>query len=59
MQIIKSLRGRSSGLALPEYVIDLPGGFGKVPVSEGIERGGQWVFTNWEGHEVSVIDETV
>lgn len=30
--IMRALRGRISGLALPTYVLDLPGGFGKVPV---------------------------
>jgi len=30
--IMRRLRGRLSGLALPTYVLDIPGGFGKVPV---------------------------
>jgi lysine 2,3-aminomutase len=30
--IMRRLRGRVSGLALPAYVLDIPGGFGKVPV---------------------------
>jgi lysine 2,3-aminomutase len=30
--ILESLRGTVSGLAIPHYVIDLPGGKGKVPV---------------------------
>ena len=30
--IMRTLRGRVSGLALPTYVLDVPGGFGKVPV---------------------------
>ena len=30
--LMRALRGRVSGLALPTYVLDLPGGFGKVPV---------------------------
>lgn len=29
--LVRSLRGRVSGLAQPEYVIDIPGGFGKSP----------------------------
>ncbi|MEC8381825.1 MAG: KamA family radical SAM protein [Myxococcota bacterium] len=57
LEIIKSLRGRSSGLALPVSVIDLPGGYGKVPVSEGVMSGGQWVFTNWEGRKVKVVED--
>ena len=30
--IMQALRGRISGLALPTYVLDIPGGYGKVPV---------------------------
>ena len=30
--ILKALRGQVSGLAIPHYVIDLPGGKGKIPV---------------------------
>lgn len=30
--LMKSLRGRLSGPALPAYMLDIPGGFGKVPV---------------------------
>jgi len=31
-QIMRALRGRVSGLALPTYVLDIPGGHGKVPI---------------------------
>ncbi|MDP2062471.1 MAG: lysine-2,3-aminomutase-like protein [Phaeovulum sp.] len=34
-RIMAELRGRLSGLCLPGYVIDIPGGFGKVPVLPG------------------------
>lgn len=30
--LMRRLRGRVSGLALPTYILDIPGGFGKVPV---------------------------
>jgi lysine 2,3-aminomutase len=30
--LVAHLRGRVSGLCQPDYVIDIPGGFGKVPV---------------------------
>jgi lysine 2,3-aminomutase len=29
--LVRSLRGRLSGLALPTYILDIPGGAGKVP----------------------------
>ncbi len=31
-ELVRALRGRLSGLAQPVYVLDLPGGHGKVPV---------------------------
>ena len=31
--IMEALRGHTSGLAIPSYVIDLPGGGGKVPIT--------------------------
>ncbi len=33
IEIIELLRGHTSGLAVPTYVIDAPGGGGKIPVS--------------------------
>ncbi len=32
LELVKSLRGHLSGLCLPTFVIDIPGGFGKVPM---------------------------
>lgn len=32
LEIMKALRGHTSGLAVPYYVIDAPGGGGKIPV---------------------------
>lgn len=34
-ELMQALRGRVSGLALPTYVLDIPGGHGKVPVGPG------------------------
>jgi lysine 2,3-aminomutase len=31
-QLMRALRGRVSGLCQPEYVLDIPGGYGKAPV---------------------------
>ncbi|MCL2140655.1 MAG: KamA family radical SAM protein [Dehalococcoidia bacterium] len=33
VEIIRNMRGFTSGLAIPNYVIDLPNGGGKIPVS--------------------------
>ena len=35
IEIIESLRGFTSGYAIPQFVIDAPGGGGKVPVNPG------------------------
>jgi lysine 2,3-aminomutase len=32
IEIMESLRGHTSGLAVPEFVIDAPGGGGKIPI---------------------------
>jgi lysine 2,3-aminomutase len=31
-ELMRNLRGRVSGLCQPEYVVDIPGGYGKAPV---------------------------
>jgi lysine 2,3-aminomutase len=33
--LMRTLRGRVSGLCQPEYVLDIPGGFGKAPIGPG------------------------
>ena len=33
--LMKELRGRLSGIAQPTYVLDVPGGHGKVPIGPG------------------------
>jgi lysine 2,3-aminomutase len=41
LEIVRGLRGHISGLAIPHYVIDLPGGKGKVAVlPDDVERVG-------------------
>jgi lysine 2,3-aminomutase len=41
LSIIHTLRGHLSGIGLPHYVIDLPGGKGKVPLlPDNVERSG-------------------
>jgi lysine 2,3-aminomutase len=52
--IMEGLRGHTSGLATPYYVIDLPGGKGKVPVlPEYVRRAnGRLLVRNYLGEEV-------
>ncbi|MFN4170803.1 MAG: lysine-2,3-aminomutase-like protein [Pseudorhodobacter sp.] len=43
--IMAALRGRLSGMALPTYVLDIPGGHGKVPIGPDYlarAEGGLW-----------------
>lgn len=39
--LMRSLRGRVSGLCQPTYVLDIPGGYGKVPVGPGYLEAGE------------------
>jgi lysine 2,3-aminomutase len=53
LEIIQSLRGHTTGYAIPQYVIDAPGGGGKVPVNpDYVEKitDTEIVFKNYEGH---------
>ncbi len=38
--LMRALRGRLSGLCQPTYVLDIPGGHGKVPIGPTYLRGG-------------------
>jgi lysine 2,3-aminomutase len=39
LALMAQLRARASGLAMPTYMLDIPGGFGKVPLeSDALER---------------------
>ena len=55
LDIIQEMRGYSSGLEIPEYVIDLPNGLGKAPVSQGKpNQDGTWTFTTWAGDQITI-----
>jgi lysine 2,3-aminomutase len=45
-ELMRLLRGRLSGLATPTYMLDIPGGRGKVPL------GPQWLHSNGDGTHV-------
>ncbi len=52
IEIIRALRGHTTGYAVPQYVIDAPGGGGKVPINpEYIESidDREVVFKNYQG----------
>ncbi len=53
LEIIRGLRGYTSGYAVPHYVIDAPGGGGKIPLLpeyfQGYNENGNVVLKNYEG----------
>ena len=52
-RLVRALRGRISGLCQPTYVLDIPGGYGKVPISPGaVSAGGEaggWIVEDPAG----------
>jgi lysine 2,3-aminomutase len=53
IKIIDGLRGHTSGLAVPSFVIDLPHGGGKVSLQPDYvlaKTEGEMIFRNYEGH---------
>ena len=51
-QIMAELRGRLSGLAQPQYVLDIPGAHGKVPIGPGyvtVTGAGTYAITGPSG----------
>jgi lysine 2,3-aminomutase len=59
LEIIEGLRGHTTGYAVPTYVIDAPGGGGKIPLQPNyvVGRDGDWlVLRNFEGKEYRYPD---
>ncbi|MEN6461366.1 MAG: lysine 2,3-aminomutase, partial [Syntrophomonas sp.] len=57
MDIIRSLRGYTSGLAVPTYIINAPGGLGKIPLMPNHllqSRKDKIILKTWEGKLVEV-----
>jgi lysine 2,3-aminomutase len=52
-RIVAELRGRVSGLCQPTYVLDIPGGYGKVPIGPSAAApggsAGEWLVADPEG----------
>ena len=58
-KIMRALRGHTSGLAVPQFVVDAPGGGGKVPVNPDYvvrHEGKKWVFRNYAGKEYTYYE---
>ncbi|MDD2210758.1 MAG: lysine 2,3-aminomutase [Candidatus Cloacimonetes bacterium] len=59
IEIIESLRGHTSGLCVPTFVVDAPGGGGKIPVMPNYvisQMPGRVVLRNYEGFITSYTE---
>jgi len=59
IRIIENLRGHTSGYAVPHYVIDAPGGGGKIPLIPEYFLGksnGEILLRNYEGNKYRYPD---
>lgn len=56
-KIFSSLRGNLSGICIPEYMVEIPGGLGKIPV-QWLKKTGKKTYTakNFEGKKVKYTD---
>jgi lysine 2,3-aminomutase len=54
LKIIEALRGHTSGLAVPHFVVDAPNGGGKIPLMPEYvlkHEGKQWTLRNYAGKQ--------
>ena len=59
LHVMERLQGRLSGIALPKYIVDTPGGRGKVPVLPDTvvrREGGTTTLRTFRGEEVDYVD---
>ena len=47
--LVRQLRGRLTGIAHPTYVLDIPGGAGKSPLTPDYWNGETGCVTDWQG----------
>jgi lysine 2,3-aminomutase len=56
-RLVSALRGRVSGLCQPTYVLDIPGGYGKVPIApcavHAHDMSGEWYLEDSAGERHS------
>jgi lysine 2,3-aminomutase len=59
IEIIEHLRGHTSGLCIPQFVVDAPGGGGKIPVNPQYvtaHDGKKWTFRNFRKQKFVYIE---
>ncbi len=59
LELMRSLQGRVSGIALPKFVVDTPGGLGKVPLGPDYivnEAPGVTTLETFRGEHVDYVD---
>lgn len=59
IEIIEHLRGHTSGLCVPQFVVDAPGGGGKIPVNPNYvvsHEGKKWVLRNYKKQEYTYYE---
>jgi lysine 2,3-aminomutase len=59
IEIIENLRGHTSGMAVPHYVVDGPGGGGKIPLQPEYivkHEGSTWKLRNYAGKEFTYVE---
>lgn len=60
LDIMKHLRGNTSGLAIPTYVLNAPRGAGKIPLNYQYYQelsDGNILFETWEGKKIILSDD--
>ncbi len=60
IEIMENLRGYTSGLAIPTYIINAPGGLGKTPINPiyNISQGRDYIkIRTWEGKIIDYPDK--
>lgn len=56
IEIMKQLQGKVTGIALPKYMLDIPGGKGKIPLAQEYARredDGSWTLESPFGEQAS------
>jgi lysine 2,3-aminomutase len=59
INIVEKLRGHTTGYGVPTYVIDAPGGGGKIPISPNYivsQAKGKYVLKNYEGKVYTYLE---